>query len=157
MECAIVIDEEDVHRADVRDLLEVHLAFTRSVTPAGYSCALDADALDDAAVTLFSARRHGELLAIGALKQLDPTHAELKSMHTRAASRGRGVGRSMVAHLLDVARVGGVERVSLETGTMEAFAPARALYTSVGFLPCGPFGAYEPSPYNTFMSISLTT
>ena len=71
-------------------------------------------------------------------------------MHTDRAARGRGVGRAMLAHLLDTARSRGFRQVSLETGTTAAFAPARALYESAGFVPCGPFAGYQPSEDNVF-------
>ncbi len=117
--------------------------------------ALGADGLADPAVTFFSCRRDGELLAIGALKQLDGQHAELKSMHTAAAARGRGIGRAMVEHLVGVARDRGCTRVSLETGSTAAFAPARSLYARAGFSPCSPFGDYPPGRGNTFMTLAL--
>jgi len=61
----------------------------------------------------------------------------------------------MLTHLLGVARARGCRRVSLETGTMEAFAPARALYESAGFVPCAPFAGYQPSEDNLFMTLEL--
>jgi putative acetyltransferase len=91
---------------------------------------------------LFSIRVHGSLLGIGATKHLGPHHAEIKSMHTAETARGHGVGRVMLAHLLEVARAQGFGRMSLETGTTAAFAAARALYRSAGFVSCGPFGGY---------------
>ena len=96
-------------------------------------------------------------MAVGvtALKRLDQSHAELKSMHTRETERGRGAGRAMVEHLLTFARREGYRRVSLETGSTDEFVAARALYAKAGFRTCGPFGDYQPSPYNTFMAISL--
>jgi len=117
--------------------------------------ALDTAGLLDPAVTFFSARRGGVLLGVGALKRLDRSQAELKSMHTVEAARGQGVGRAMVEHLLSVAVDRGYLRVSLETGTMEAFAAARLLYASAGFVPCEPFGEYTVNPYSTCMTISL--
>jgi putative acetyltransferase len=130
--------------------------FAHTHTPAEHAYALDIDALLGPAITFYSFRAGGELLAVGALKQLDERHGEIKSMHTAEAARGRGVGRAMVGHLINVARGRGLHRVSLETGTMAAFGPARALYTSVGFTPCGPFGDYRPSADNTFMTLVLT-
>ena len=53
--------------------------------------ALDVDRLVHPAVTFCSARRDGELLGVGALKELDATHGELKSMRTRATARGQGI------------------------------------------------------------------
>jgi putative acetyltransferase len=76
-------------------------------------------------------------------------------MHTAQAARGRGIGRAMVGHLIGVARDRGFRRVSLETGSMAAFAPARSLYASTGFRPCGPFGDYSPSRNSIFMTLSL--
>jgi putative acetyltransferase len=149
----ILID--DPRAADVRDLLDRHLAFANSHSPPEDVHALDLDGLLDPAVTFVSFRRNGELLAVGALKQLDARHAELKSMHTAQAARGRGIGRAMVEHLIAVARGRGCQRVSLETGSMPAFAPARSLYAQAGFRQCGPFGGYSPSRNSTFMTLPL--
>jgi putative acetyltransferase len=146
---------DDPRAADVSELLGRHLAFANTHTPAEHIHALDIGGLLDPDITFFSYRLDGQLLAVGALRQLDGRHAEIKSMHTAEAARGRGIGRAMVGHLLSVARERGCQRVSLETGTMAAFAPARSLYASVGFGPCGPFGDYQPSPDNTFMTLAL--
>ena len=128
----------------------------RGVTPTEYSFALDVEGLAVPAVTFFSARQDGVLVGVGALKRLDNSHAELKSMHTAESARGQGVGRAMVERLLTVARQQGYRRVSLETGTMEEWAPARTLYRKAGFQPCDPFGELPPaSPHNTCMTISL--
>jgi putative acetyltransferase len=148
----LVIDVDDPRRDDVRSLLAQHLSFARSVTPPEDVYALDVDGLVDPAVTFFSARVDGELLGIGAIKEIEPGHAELKSMHTAAAARGRGVGRAMVEHMLAVAGARGFRRVSLETGSMEAFAPARSLYAATGFEPCGAFGDYRESPNSAYMT-----
>lgn len=139
----------------MRALLVRHLAFAKAHTPPIDVHALELDELIDSVVTFFSARRDGELLAIGALKELDDAHGELKSMHTAEAARGQGVGRAMVDHLVGVARQRGYGRVSLETGTMDAFEPARALYLNAGFTTCDPFGDYQPSPNSEFMTVSL--
>jgi putative acetyltransferase len=148
---------EDPRIEDVRALLADHLAFSRGATPMEYSFALDVEQLVEPGVTFFSARRDGQLLGVAALKRLNEREAELKSMHTREAARGRGVGRALVHHLLACARESGYQRVNLETGSTTEFEPARHLYASCGFRPCEPFGAYAPSPYNTFMSIRLDT
>lgn len=78
-------------------------------------------------------------------------------MHTVEAARGCGIGRKMVDHLIRVARERGISQVSLETGSMPAFAPAQALYSGAGFEPCGPFGDYGPSPNSTFMTLLLNS
>jgi uncharacterized protein YqeY len=84
----------------------------------------------------------------------DAEHVELKAMHTSVAARRQGVGRAMVGHLLTVAADRGFRRVSLETGTMDAFAPARALCSQAGFIPCPPFGDYSANPHSTCMTIT---
>jgi putative acetyltransferase len=151
----VEIGVDDPNAEDVRVLLRRHLEFARANTPPEDIHALDVDELTGPAVTFYSYRREGELLAIGALKQLDGRHVELKSMHTAASARGRGIGREMVEHLIGVARDHGFSRVSLETGSQQAFAPARSLYAQAGFTPCGPFGDYPPDRGNTFMTLAL--
>lgn len=137
----------------MRELVEHYLKFGRLHSPPQDAHALEVKGLLDPAVTLFSIRRRGDLVAIGALKRIDDRHAELKTMHTVEHVRGQGIGRAMLDHLLTIARERGFERVSLETGVHEAFAPARALYVSAGFAPCGPFGDYRPSPNTTYMTM----
>jgi putative acetyltransferase len=152
-----VIAPDDPRADDVRALLERHLAFADANTPPEDVHALDIDALLDPAVAFFSCRVAGELLGVGALKQLDATHAEIKSMHTAEAARGRGVGRAMVEHLLAVARERGYARVSLETGSGAAFAPARSLYAGARFEYCEPFADYRLSPNSAYMTRALRT
>lgn len=106
-------------------------------------------------MAFFSSRVDGELLGVAALKRLDGENAEIKSMHTSQAARGQGIGRAMVGHLVGVARERGYRRVSLETGAGPAFAPARALYASTGFTPCGPFAEYGSGPNSAYMTFSL--
>ncbi len=151
----LVIAVDDPRRDDVRDLLEAHLRFAHEVTPAEHVHALDVDHLIDPAVTFFSARAGGVLLGVGALKRLDESHAEIKSMHTAEAARRQGVGRAVVERLLQLAIEGSYARVSLETGTSEAFVAARALYTRLGFVPCEPFAEYTVNPHSACMTITL--
>jgi putative acetyltransferase len=149
------IGVDDPNAEDVRALLRRHMEFARDNTPPEDVHALEVDQLVGPGVTFYSYRRDGELLAVGALKQLDGRHAELKSMHTAAEARRSGVGRAMVEHLIGVARDHGFRRVSLETGSTQAFAAARSLYAQAGFTPCGPFGDYPPGRGNTFMTLAL--
>jgi putative acetyltransferase len=149
------ISVDDPRRPEVLAILERHLAFCLSETPPEHSFALDSDGLLDPAVTFFSCTDGDRVLGVGAIKQLDAGHAELKSMHTAAEARGRGVGRAMLHHLLSVARLRGYRRVSLETGTTPGFAAARAMYVTAGFEPAEPFGGYQRTTDNTFYSLAL--
>ncbi len=153
----MTIAPEDPQRDDVRALLERHLAFARRHSPPEDRHALGVGELRDPTVSFFSCRVNGELLAVGAMKRLDDVHAEIKSMHTAEPARGRGIGRAMLSHLVTAARQAGCTRLSLETGTMNAFAPARGLYASAGFVECDPFGSYSPSRHSVFMTLALAS
>ena len=149
------ISIDDPRAPDVLELLERHLAFANTHSPPEDVHALDVSGLEDRAVTFFSFRVDGGLLGVGAIRELDSKHCELKSMHTAEQARGQGIGRAMVDHLIAVARERGFRRVSIETGTMEAFKPARSLYSSSGFEPCEPFGEYTDSPNSVCMTLWL--
>jgi putative acetyltransferase len=150
----LVVEPGDPRAADVRALLERHLAFANEHSPPEDVHALDLDGLLDPAIVFFTARRGDLLVGTGALKVLED-HAEIKSMHTGAESRGQGVARAVLDRLLAEARARGCSRVSLETGSMDAFAPARTLYERTGFTSCEPFGDYVASEYSTFMTLEL--
>jgi putative acetyltransferase len=152
---ALVVAIDDPRADDIQALLRAHWEFVNALSPPEDVHALDLDGLLDPTVTFFSARQAGVLVAIGALKELDPTHGEVKSMHTVTSARGRGAGRAIVERLLALARERGYGRVSLETGSMEGFEAARALYARIGFEPCAPFADYVPSRNSTFMTLRL--
>ncbi len=149
------IAREDPRRPDVVALLGEHLRLMQSQSPPEDVHALDLEGLTRPEVAFFAVRREGALLAIGALQDLGEGHGELKSMHTRSDLRRSGLARLLVRHLVEEARARGMVRVSLETGTQPGFAAARGLYAAEGFAECGPFGAYAPSPYSTFMTRTL--
>jgi putative acetyltransferase len=106
---------------------------------------------------LWVAHEDGDLVGSGALARLQHGHEELKSMRTDPSRRGRGIARRLLEFVLDDARARGVTRISLETGSMEFFAAARALYASTGFAQCPPFGAYVEDPNSVFMTRELVT
>lgn len=151
------IAPDEPTRPDVRTLLQAHLRFAHTFTEHGDVYALDVEALLEPSIRFFSARREGRLLAVAALSRLDAGHVELKSMHTAAPARGQGVARALLEYLLEFARGQGYERMSLETGSMEAFEPARRLYRNLGFTPCDPLPHYPPSSLSCFMSRPLRT
>jgi putative acetyltransferase len=151
------VEPDDPMAPDVRALLEQHLAFAHEQSPPEDVYALDARGLVADDISFFSVRANGELLGVGALRLLGDAHAELKSMHTVASARERGVGRAMLHHLLTVAGSRGCTRVSLETGTMAAFEPARRLYEAAGFVPCAPFADYKSSAHSVCMTLTFPT
>ena len=150
MEPVITIEESLTD--ELAQVLQAHWLFCTSTSPIEFVFALDASKLFSPDITVFGARIDGELVGVGAIRKLDAHHAELKSMHTLAKSRGSGVGKAMVAQIEDFARSSGIERMSLETGTNEAFKPARGLYKSLGYKECEAFSDYSPNEYSTFMT-----
>jgi len=147
-----VITTEKSLTDELAHVLQAHWIFCTSSTPIEHVYALDASKLFSPDITVFGARIDGELVGVGAMRKLDLLHGELKSMHTLAKSRGSGVGKAMVAYIEDFARSSGIERMSLETGTNEAFRPARQLYKSLGYQSCEAFGDYVLSEDNTCMT-----
>lgn len=149
------IVEDDLSGAAIRSLLEQHFAGMLANSPAGSCHFLDFDGLRRDDVTFWSIHCDGELAGCGALKMLDVTHGEIKSMRTHDAFLRRGVAARMLDHILTEARRRGAKRLSLETGSSPAFAPALALYRRYGFADCEPFADYKPDPFSRFMTRPL--
>jgi len=147
---------DDLSGREIAGLLDAHMQLMRETSPPESVHALDLDGLRAPEVTFWTVWDGASLLGCGALKALGPDHGEIKSMHTAAAARGRGVARAMLEHLLAEARARGYRRLSLETGSMGAFAPARALYAGFGFRDCPPFGDYVLDPNSVFMTLELS-
>jgi putative acetyltransferase len=152
----VKIEIDDLSRAEVHALLNEHLRNMYELSPPESVHALDLDKLRRPEITFWTAWDGTLLLGCGALKELDPGHGEIKSMRTPSALRRRGAGRSILAHIIEVARSRSYERLSLETGTMDAFKPAHTLYESFGFTYCGPFGDYAADPNSIFMTMRLS-
>jgi putative acetyltransferase len=149
------IEIDDLSRPQVHALLEEHLANMHELSPPEQVFALDLGRLRAPDITFWTVWDQGALMGCGALKELSPTHGEIKSMRTPAAARGRGAGRAVLTHVIAVARQRGYTRLSLETGTHAAFEPARKLYRSQGFAVTGPFGDYAEDPHSVFMALQL--
>lgn len=150
----------DIHRDDLRGpeivaLLQEHLRDMHRVSPPESVHALDLESLRKPDVTFWTIWDAGILAGCGALKALDPQHAEIKSMRTASSHRRKGVAKQLLQQLLAEAKQRGHTRVSLETGSMDFFLPARALYASFGFVPCPPFADYLADPNSVFMTKEL--
>lgn len=149
------IELDDLRRPQIHALLNEHLRSMYALSPPESVHALDLDKLRQPGISFWSAWEGPTLLGCGALKELDPQHGEVKSMRTPENLRRRGAGRAILAHLIEVARARGYQRLSLETGSMAAFLPAQRLYQSFGFEYCGPFGDYREDPNSRFMTLRL--
>jgi putative acetyltransferase len=146
---------DDLAGPEIAALLREHLESVARLSPPESVHALDLQALRAPEVTFWTVWQSSELVGCGALKELDPRHGEIKSMRTASGHLRKGVASALIDHILDVARRRGYGRLSLETGSMEAFAPARALYARCGFAACGPFADYVEDPNSVFMTREL--
>jgi putative acetyltransferase len=149
------IRRDDLSGPQVHALLAEHLRSMHELSPPESVHALDLDALRRPEITFWSAWAGDELLGCGALKELSPTHGEIKSMRTASEHRRKGVARAMLVHIIDEARRRSYARLSLETGSMPAFVPAQRLYANFGFTRCPPFADYAEDPNSVFMTRAL--
>ena len=146
---------DDLGGDAIRALIARHLHGMHESSPPESVHALDVQALRAPGVTFWSAWSGDTLAGMGALKELDDGRGELKSMRVADVFLGRGIGRAILEHIVAEARRRGITSLWLETGTADAFTPARRLYESAGFVPCGPFGDYVDDPFSTFMMREL--
>lgn len=149
------IVEDDLSGAPIRALLERHFAGMLANSPEESCHFLDFEGLKAPGVTFWSIHCGPDLAGCGALKRLDGRHGEIKSMRTADAFLRRGVAARMLDHIIEEARAGGLERLSLETGSGAAFEPALALYRRHGFTDCAPFADYRPDPFSRFMTRAI--
>jgi putative acetyltransferase len=138
----VELTQESTSDIEVGSVIRAHLDFCYGATPAEGVFAMSAEALESGDVTLLGIRVDGSLRGICALKRLNDDHAELKSMHVLTSARGLGLARQLLDHAMATARAQGYRRISLETGNIDAFEPARALYRQAGFVVIPAFGDY---------------
>ena len=151
----IEIRMDDLSGPEIAGLLREHLQSMTLYSPPESIHALDLDALRQPEITFWSVWQGTELMGCSAIKELDAGHAEIKSMRTALAHLRKGVAAALMRHILEEAGRRCYQRLSLETGSAEAFAPARSLYASFGFQFCGPFAGYVEDPYSVFMTRGL--
>ncbi|MEP6569565.1 MAG: GNAT family N-acetyltransferase [Acidobacteriota bacterium] len=146
------IEIDNLSGSEIRELLQEHLQSALLHSPPESVHALNLEGLRKPEITFWTARENNELLGCGALKEFDAQHGEIKSMRTASRHLRKGVAQNLLNHIIEEARRRGYKRLSLETGSMEAFAPARKLYAKFGFSYCGPFADYAEDPFSVFMT-----
>lgn len=151
----MVIKPGDFDDERVKALLTRHLEGMHASSPPGHVFALDWSGLQKPEISFYALWEGEALLGVGALKELDSTSGEIKSMRTADAHLRRGVGARILEHIIAEARRRGYARLSLETGSGPAFEPALALYRTRGFVSGGAFGEYVKSPFNQFFHLDL--
>jgi putative acetyltransferase len=149
----IVVD--DLSGPEVRALLREHVEEMRSISPPESVHALDLAGLLKPEITFWTVHDAGGLVGCGALKELDPSTAELKSMRTARSATRRGVASTLLTHIVEESRRRRYDRLYLETGAEDFFAPARTLYARFGFEPCAPFADYTADPNSVYLTKAL--
>lgn len=139
----------------VQGLLAHHARELRSTSPPESAHVFDLSGLRAPRVRFWTAYDADGPVGVAALKRLDAAEAELRSMRTAPGRTGEGIGHLLLDHVVAQARRAGFSRVSLVTGAQAFFAPAVALYTRAGFVPCEPFGSYRPDPASVFLTLEL--
>ena len=149
------IKPDDLTSPDVLALVETHLTEMGANDNAVMANTLDLESLKSDDITFFAVREGETLTGCGAIKELDETHGEIKSMHTERRFRRRGVSAALLFHMIRLAQERGYKRLSLETHPGPEYKPARKLYERFGFELCGPFGDYEAHKYSVFMTRAI--
>jgi len=143
---------DDLTGSEIAEMVAAHLQGMKLNTPPESVHALDLEGLRRPEITFWSVWEGTELIGCGALKEIDAHHAEIKSMRTASSHLRKGVASRLLHHLMDEARRRGYRRLSLETGSMNDFEPARKLYAKFGFRYCEPFADYKTDPNSAFMT-----
>jgi len=146
------IIQDNLKTDGVIQLLQEHLADMYATTPAESVHALDVESLKHSSITFWRAEKNGQVVGCVALKQLNLKHGEIKSMRTAANARNQGVASTLLSHVLQVAEARQYRQISLETGAMDFFKPARQLYEKNGFRYCQAFADYKPDANSCFMT-----
>ena len=155
MSTDIHIQLDDLTGSEIALFLEAHLQDMRSVSPPESKHALDLEGLRKPEVSFWTVYDTGKLVGCGALKQLSPRHGEIKSMRVDSHCRGKGIASKLLQHIITIARERGYQRLSLETGAMDFFRPAHALYRKNGFVETHAFADYKEDPNSKFMTLVL--
>lgn len=146
---------DDLMGQEISALVNEHLHTMRQISPPESTHALGLEQLKGPEITFWSAWEGRELVGCGALKEIDELHGEIKSMRTSSAHLRKGVARGILQHIIEEAKRRGYQQLSLETGSMDVFVPARQLYENLGFRYCEPFGDYVEDPNSVFMTKEL--
>jgi putative acetyltransferase len=149
------IRREDLSSDVARDLVRLHLEGMHEHSPPGSVFALDLSGLMAPEVTIWAALQADRIAGIGALKDLGGHVGEIKSMRTHPEFLRRGAAAALLEHIIGAAKVKGMKRLSLETGSGWYFEPALSLYKRRGFVEGDEFASYKRTTFNQFLHLNL--
>ena len=147
--------ENNFDHPEVNNLLTKHFIELRSVSPEGSAHVLDIPGLKTPSIKFWSLWDNNQLIGCGALKFLDETHGEFKSIRVADKHRKKGMGEKIISHLITEAKKIGIKRLSIETGAGEFFSPARKLFKKFGFKACKPFAHYKEDPNSCYYNLKI--
>ncbi len=149
--------EGNFDNPEVDDLLRKHFIELRSVSPAGSTHVLDIDGLKNPSIKFWSLWEDEKLMGCGALKFLNESHGEFKSIRVADQYRGKGYGKKIIAHLIAEAKELKIKKISIETGSGEFFKSARNLFKNFGFEKCDPFSHYKTDTNSCYMTLEINS
>ncbi len=159
----------ETQNAHFRDLIAAHLQWSDAFLGQELGIHLDVDSMIEEDMShigkyyppdgcLLIAYEGDEPLGCACVRRIGPDVAEIKRMYVRPEHRRRGIGRVLTEEVVDRARRRGYRVLRLDTPVL--FAPANALYRSVGFREVAPYPESEfPERYRrhwVFMELELT-
>ena len=147
--------ENNFDNAEVNHLLTKHFIELRSVSPDDSCHVLDIKGLKDSSIKFWSFWDNNQLIGCAALKFLDDEHGEFKSIRVEDNSRGKGFGKKIISHLIEVAKNEGIKKLSIETGAGDFFQSARKLFKKFGFKTCRPFADYKEDPNSCYFDLEI--
>ena len=147
--------ENNFDNAEVNHLLTKHFIELRSVSPDDSCHVLDIKGLKDSSIKFWSFWDNNQLIGCAALKFLDDEHGEFKSIRVEDNSRGKGFGKKIISHLIEVAKNEGIKKLSIETGAGDFFKSARKLFKKFGFKTCRPFADYKEDPNSCYFDLEI--
>ncbi len=147
--------ENNFDDPQVNELLINHFVELRSVSPEGSTHVLDIPGLKVPSIKFWSLWENDKLVGCGALKFLDSSHGEFKSIRIVDTFRGKGFGIKMINHLISEAKKLNITKISIETGSGAFFTPARKLFQKCGFKACKPFAHYKIDPNSCYFSLNI--
>src|SRR4051812_22107465 len=101
---------------DVLDLVAEHLAGMHGDSPPGHVNALAVEELRAPDITFWTAWLDEHLSGCVALKELNATTGEIKSMRTRPAFVRKGIGQALLDEVIRAAQIRSYGQLYLETG-----------------------------------------
>ena len=147
--------ENNFDDPQVNDLLNKHFVELRTVSPQGSTHVLDILGFKHESIRFWSLWENNDLIGCGAIKFLDEKHGEFKSIRVADKYRRSGAGEKIIFHLINQAKQIGINKLSIETGAGEFFAPARKLFKKFGFKTCKPFAHYKDDPNSCYFSLDF--